>query len=282
MTEDRIRVAVITGAAGGLGKACARKLGQTHRLVLADVDQKSLEHEAAALRRDGCDVAAALKCDVSQRPDVVALADATLDAGFLGALVHTAGLSPALADWPAILQTNLVGTARVLDRFLRLAGPGTVAVCIASMAGHLAPVDPALDAVLDDPLARDLVAKLTPFIPTEGTPDDPLAPATAVYGFTKRGVIRMCENRAVAWSNRAARIASISPGIIDTPMGRKEVETNAPAKALLGMTPLRRLGKPTEIAEAVAFLCSDAASFITGCDLRVDGGSTAVLQRTMR
>ena len=139
--------------------------------------------------------------------------------------------------------------------------------------------DPAMDAVLDDPLAADLEAR---FQSLAGDEPDP----GATYRLAKRGVIRLCERAAVAWGARGGRVVSLSPGLIDTEMGRLELVHNPIKTWMAEMTPVGgdRSGSDTvlpgradDIANTVAFLCSDRASFVSGCDIRVDGGLIAAM-----
>lgn len=279
--SDRVAppLAVVTGACGGMGSACCRVLGGRYRLALADVSSERLDAQAQLLRQEGFDVALAQTADLSDPDAVAALAAAVAEAGRLGVLVHTAGLSPALAGWQDITLTNLRGTRLVLDAFLPLAREGTVAVCIASMGGHTAPEDPDLDAVIGDPLADDLLERLEPLLARHGSPDAPGGLGVPAYNASKRAVLQMVERGVGRWARQGARIVSVSPGFTSTGMGRAELELGA--GGLLQLTPLGRPGTAMDIAAAVAFLCSDAAAFITGCDLRVDGGLTPTFRKVM-
>ena len=268
-------LAVITGANGGIGRAVARRLGARYRLVLADRDESVVARLREGLVEEGYDVALALTTDVASERSVARLATATGEAGTFGTLVHTAGLSPALADWESIVKVNLVGTTYLLDTFIPLAVPGSSAVCIGSTAAHTFPAWAAVDALLDDPTAEDLIPKLESLLRELDTNKTAYSFAVRAYGASKRGTVRLVERSAGQWAERGARIVSVSPGSIVTPMGRKEIQVNPLAAAAADITPLRRFGMPVDIAAAIDFLVSDSASYITGCDLRVDGGIVA-------
>ena len=268
-------LAVITGAYGGTGRAVARRLGARYRLVLAGRDESAVVRLREDLVEEGYDVALAVTTDVTDKRSVEHLAAATAEAGALGTLVHMAGLSPALADWDSVVTVNLVGTAHALDAFLPLAQPGSSAVCVGSVAAYTFPASAAADALLDDPYARDLLPKLECLLREADTQKTAYSFAVRAYGASKRGTLRLVERSVGEWAKRGARIVSVSPGTIVTPMGRTEMAANPLAAAAADITPLRRLGMPADIAAAIDFLVSDSASYITGCDLRVDGGIVA-------
>ena len=271
-------VAVITGALGGIGRACCERLATGYRLALLDLDAEQLNAAAADMASRGIEVALARACDVADADQVGACFEAIGRIGSIGALVHTAGVSPALADWETIIRANIAGTAHVLDACLPLTAVNGAAICIASMAGHGVIPDADLDAALDDPIAADLPARVEPSLTRRLIAGDSYGLASPAYSVSKYAVQRMVAARAATWAQRSARIASISPGLIHTPMGRKEVAENKRAAAVLEAIPGKRWGSPLDIANAAAFLASNEASYITGCDLRVDGGVTA--QRT--
>jgi len=274
MNQQETSVFVITGGAGGMGLTCARRLGKRGKLLLADIAADPLERAAQQLRAEGLRVETQL-CDVSREESVQALAEKAHASGHLAGIAHTAGLSPTMANWQPIIEVDLVGTARLLNAFFPFAEQDTAVVCIASMGGHMsASRQAAVDAILDEPLHPDLLARLEPIITTAPSAKEQSGMA---YALAKYGVIRLCQRKAFAWGEHGARLVSLSPGIIQTSMGKQELEQQPMMQVLIAHTPLRRLGKPEEIASAVDFLLSADASYITGCDLLVDGGVTGAM-----
>lgn len=261
-------LALVIGG-GGMGMSAARRLGQTHRIVLASLSaQKNAEREAE-LRADGID-AIAVRCDITDPASVAELAHFVAQRGPLRTLAHVGALSPAMGQWRDLLQVNLVGATLIERACLELAVQNTAAVFVSSSAGHLAvPPAPEVVAVLDEPLAPDFVEQLEKVV-EEHTP-------LQAYRLTKWALIRMCRLRAPDWGARGARIVSMSPGSIATPMGARELAgPNRQVKLeLMSRLPIAREGTMPETADAIEFLASDRASYITGTDLLVDGGMVA-------
>jgi NAD(P)-dependent dehydrogenase (short-subunit alcohol dehydrogenase family) len=271
-TNERpgLPVALVIGG-GGMGMSAARRLGQSHRVVLASQSAEKNAEREAALREDGID-AVAVQFDVTDPDSVTGLARFVAGHGPLRTLAHVAGLSPAMGDWPRIFSVNLIGTALTERACLELAVPGTAAVFVSSSAGHLAqPPAPEIVAVLDNPLTPDFFGRLGEVVAKEE--QTPLQ----AYRLSKWALNRMCRRRAAAWGAKGARIVSMSPGPIATPMGARELE--GPSRAvklkLMEKLPVAREGTMVETADAIEFLASDKASYITGTDLLVDGGIVA-------
>ena len=274
------RVAVVTGAAGAMGSACAHGLAPSvEMLLLTDLDPDRLRSAGERIEGATGTRVRTLPGDLADGAFVDALATCAGELGQLHALVQTHGLSPSMAGWREILQVDLVAVAALLDAFLPAVVPASAAVCISSMAGQLGEFEPAMDAVLDEARARDFEDR---FRSTFGAEPDP----GSTYRLAKRGVIRQCERAAVPWGARGGRVVSVSPGLIDTGMGRLELDEYAIKAAMADLTPVRagRVGGDTvlpgrvdDVVRAVVFLCSDAAGFVSGCDLRVDGGLVAAM-----
>jgi NAD(P)-dependent dehydrogenase (short-subunit alcohol dehydrogenase family) len=261
-----------------MGRACARELGRSLRLVVTDLDPARLEALAAGLTEEGYAVVAAVAGDLAEPGLADRLIGKAREQGGVRSVIHTAGLSPALAPWDAILTANLVATERLLRALEPQLEDGLAAVLLASMAGHMAARDAAIDALFADPLSPELLPAAAEALQPHVAPGDAYGLASPAYAQSKRAVIRMCEARAAAWGARGARLVSISPGTIWTPMGRAEAQANPGAARVVAATPAGRWGSPLDVSAAAAFLASDAAGFVTGCDLRVDGGVTPALR----
>src|SRR4051794_35396411 len=198
-----VDVVVITGG-GGMGVACARRLGAGSHLVLADFDGTKLGAVVDELTGDGFTVTG-VRVDVSDRSSVDALVAVVRDLGPLRTLVHTAGLSPTQASPARVLEVDMLGTDHVLNAFLDIVEAGTVAVCIASMAGYMsnltAPQEQALTAATTEGL-MDALGEIE------------LGDFGATYGVAKRVNQLRAEKAAVSWGAHGGRVNSISPGII--------------------------------------------------------------------
>jgi NAD(P)-dependent dehydrogenase (short-subunit alcohol dehydrogenase family) len=268
-------VIAIVGS-GGMGVAIAHRLGSGRTIVLSDVDSRNLDAATRTLSANGHDVHTGT-VDVTSPRSVTEFAEFAATFGPIANLVHTAGVSPEQADVDTILQVDLLGVALVLEQFGEVIETGGAGVVIASMAGHF---HPAMDKGVEHELAscpsQDLLA-----IPA-------CAPATfrnpqEAYGFAKRANQLRVAAAASGWGKRGARVNSISPGVISTAMGNQELNgsTGTVIKSMIDRSAAGRIGTPDDIAAAVEFLLSPAASFITGTDLVVDGGVTGAVRAGM-
>jgi NAD(P)-dependent dehydrogenase (short-subunit alcohol dehydrogenase family) len=237
-------------------------------VLLVDVDDGKLAEARSMLSARGANVET-LQCDVTAPADVAAIADRVRAAGRFRCLVHTVGVSPEMADARTVLEVDLVGSVRVTDAVFPLVATGSSAILFGSIAGY-SDVDPAVEKLLCDPLTDGLFTTL------EQALGQPMDSATA-YVLAKRGVMRLAERLATPWGAKGGRVVAISPGLIDTAMGRLELERQPIIPQMIELTPVKRPESPLpgrvgEIAALVAFLESDGAGFISGCDIRVDGG----------
>ena len=215
-------VGIVTGAARGMGAACAERMaGMVDVLVLVDRDDVLLATQADMLAAAG--YRAQLEpfvLDVKDPGGITRLAARVAELGPLRAVAHAAGVSPTMADWRDILTVNLIGTARLVEACRALAVQDTAVVCFASVAALLAldQGDLPPDAVLDDPLAGGFLERI----------HEAVGPAIEdpgmAYTWSKRGVHRLVRREAVRFGRVGARICSVTPGMIDTPMGRQEAE----------------------------------------------------------
>ncbi|MBV8949259.1 MAG: SDR family oxidoreductase [Actinobacteria bacterium] len=253
-------VTVITGAARGMGRACLERLrGNADRLVAVDLDAPDV------------DGAVGIACDVSDAEAVDRLANRVRELGSLRGLAHAAGISPTMSDSRRVFEVDLVGTQLLLDAFEPLVEPGSAAVCFASSAAYVMSLqgdDPELDALVDDPLVPGFLDRCAARLPDSGL----------AYGWAKRGVIRAAARASVTWGRRGGRVNSLSPGLIDTPMNAQEFASQPMMQVMLDSTPLARLGRAEEVADLVAFLLSDQASFVSGIDVLIDGAMLAGLR----
>ena len=256
---------------GGMGQAIARRLGSGKTMLLADNNESALASVAESLSANGHDVDSR-RVDVSSPESVHELATHAASLGSVTQVAHTAGLSPSQACAEAILAVDLLGVALVLDAFGDVIAPGGAGVVIASMAGH---IFPPLTAEQERALAHTPAAELSGLDFASQVTDPGLA-----YGIAKQANHIRVRAASARWGRRGARVNSISPGIISTPMGQQELASPVGdgMRAMIAASATGRLGTPDDIAAAAAFLLGPDASFITGTDLLVDGGVIAAIK----
>ena len=245
------RIALVTGAASGIGRATVQLFAaEGAHVYVTDVNGAAAEATAAELVKAGL-AAQAIAADVSLGQDVTAMfRTVERTHGRLDVLVNNAGLNVrgdfrhlTDADWARIREVNLDGVVRVArDGFalLKASGRGSL-INVASIMAHRG--------------LRQLTA----------------------YSATKGAVTALTRGLAVEYAPFGIRVNALCPGFVHTPLTARALRNPAIEKALVEGTALRRLGQPEEIARAALFLASDEASYVTGAELAVDGGMSAVL-----
>lgn len=264
-------ISVITGG-GGIGLATAHIVGRSRPVVLVDVHKERLDAAVEDLRSHDVD-ATPVTCDITDADSVASLLRAAQSAGIVHSLIHTAGVSPSMTSPEAIMKINALGTVHLNEAFLRSAHQGFVSVNVASMAAHLAPqiLMPTRHfhhALSDE---KRFLAKMNSAVriaPTQMR-------SGMAYSISKSFVIWYATTQAKRFGGRGARLLSVSPGSIDTEMGRLE-ERNGSA-AMLKRAALKRFGTAEEVAELLAFCADDKASYLTGTDIVCDGGISGSL-----
>lgn len=257
----------ITGGTGGIGTSCARTLKE-YKLVITDYSEKDVAKAVDNLKADGFD-AVGIACDITQKADVEKLMEFSQKQGNFSGLIHTAGVSGSAQNIRKVYDIDLVGTQLIIDEFFKIATKNAVLVLFSSMMGHTVPANPEYDSALLNPQDEPSFATVSKFVSNN---------ADTMYNFAKRGVLLLCKENAFRFGEKGARIVSVSPGVIMTPMGEKAAEEHPERMEVLKkLTPLGSTGTPEDIAAAVKFLISEKAQFITGCDLLIDGGITTQL-----
>ncbi|WP_290871482.1 SDR family oxidoreductase [Aquabacterium sp.] len=262
-------VLIVIGA-GYIGQAIARRIGAGKRVVVANHSPASTKAAADVLADAGFEVTEAV-VDISSRASVQALVDQAQALGPITGLVQAAGVSPSQAPIDTILHVDLYGTALVLELVGQVIAPGGSGVVISSQSGHRLPaLTPEQDRLLATTPTEELL-KLPMLQP--GQVRDTLH----AYQLSKRGNALRVMAEAVRWGERGARINTISPGIVMTPLARDEL--NGPRGAgyrhMIEACAVRRAGTPDEVANVAALLMGPDGGFITGSDFLMDGGVTA-------
>jgi NAD(P)-dependent dehydrogenase (short-subunit alcohol dehydrogenase family) len=243
------KTALVTGAGSGIGRAAALAFAHSGaNVMVSDVNEAGGAETVAMIEAAG-GTARFQRCDVGNGDDIAALVDATVAAfGKLDCAFNNAGINNLAADeyedavWERAIAVNLSGVMRCMREEARVmlpAGGGTI-VNTASING--------------------LVGN----------------PAQPAYSAAKHGVVGLTRHAALRWATQGIRVNAVCPGVIETGMTAPLFADENMRKVVNSMTPMGRSGKASEIAEAVVWLCSDAASFVTGHPLVIDGGATAI------
>jgi NAD(P)-dependent dehydrogenase (short-subunit alcohol dehydrogenase family) len=262
-------VIVVIGA-GQIGQAIARRVGVAKHVVLADRSEANARAAAEVMGNAGYDVTVET-VDVSSRKAVHALVEKTTGLGEITGLIHAAGVSPSQASPETVLRVDLYGTALVLEEFGNVMASGGSGVVISSQSGHRLPPltldeNRALALTLTEELLK--LAFLQP-----GQVKDSLH----AYQLAKRGNSLRVMAEAVRWGKRGARVNTISPGIVMTPLAKDELTgpRGEGYRRMIEGSVAKRAGTPDEVGAVGALLMGPDGGFITGSDFLMDGGVTA-------
>jgi len=262
-------VIVVVGA-GQIGQAIARRVSAGKHVLLADLRKENADAAAEVLANAGYEVSTAT-VDASSRESVHALVKTATGLGDVTGLIHAAGVSPTQASPAMILKVDLYGTALVLEEFGNVIARGGAGVVIASQSGHRLP---ALTVEQSKALATTPVEEL---LSLSFLQPDQVKDSLHAYQLSKRGNSLRVMAEAVRWGKRGARVNTISPGIIVTPLARDELTgpRGEGYRRMINLCAARRAGTPDEVGTVGALLMGPDGAFITGSDFLMDGGVTA-------
>lgn len=266
MTKD---VMILTGA-GQIGMAIARRMGADKKIIIGDKNINNAKTIAEIMTNAGFDVEAT-EMDLSSRESIKKMIAEAQKYGEIAMLINAAGVSPSQAPIDVILKVDLYGTAVLLEEVGKVIKKGGVGVTISSQSGHRMP---ALTAKEDELLATTPTEEL---LKLNMLQPENIRDTLHAYQMAKRCNVKRVMAEAVKWGKRGARINSVSPGIIVTPLAIDEF--NGPRgdfyKNMFANCPAGRPGTADEVANVAELLMSPNGSFITGTDFLIDGGATA-------
>ena len=262
--------ATVVIGAGSIGQAVARRVSAGKHVLLADLRQENADAAAEVLKDAGFTVSTAT-VDVSKRAAIHALVQKATALGDVTGVIHAAGVSPTQASPATILAVDLYGTALVLEEFGQVIARGGAGVVIASQSGHrLGALTAEQNKALATAPADELLA--LPWLQPDQVKD-----SLHAYQLAKRGNSLRVMAEAVKWGKRGARLNTISPGIIITPLARDELSgpRGDGYRRMIDVCPVGRAGTPDEVGNVGALLMGPEGAFITGSDFLMDGGVTA-------
>lgn len=261
---------IIWMGAGQIGLAIVRRIASGKKIVIGDRSLVNARAAADALNGSGFD-AVALEADLSSRESILSLISEACKYGDIRYLVNSAGVSPSQASIETILKVDLYGTAVLLEEVGKLIVSGGSGVTVPSQSGYRMPaLTPEADRLLATTPAEELLA-------LEMLRPENIRDTLHAYQMAKRCNVKRVMAEAVKWGERGARLNSLSPGIIVTPLAIDEF--NGPRggfyKNMFAKCPAGRPGTADEVAHVAELLLEDKGAFITGSDFLIDGGATA-------
>lgn len=263
------KVMILTGA-GQIGMAIARRMGYGMKIVIGDKKKENGDAVSRIMNEAGFDTVA-VEMDLSSRESIRNLIHEAQKYGRISMLVNAAGVLPSQASVETILNVDLYGTAVLLEEVGNVIEEGGVGVTISSQSGHRMPaLTPEEDELLACTPAEELLS-------LDLLQPDKIRDTLHAYQMAKRCNEKRVMAESVKWGAKGARINSISPGIIVTPLAVDEF--NGPRgdfyKNMFAKCPAGRPGTADEVANVAELLLSDRGAFITGTDFLIDGGATA-------
>ena len=262
-------VVLLTGA-GQIGMAIARRIGYGKKIIIGDKSVGNAQTVSKILNEAGFDTEA-YECDISSRDSIKNLIGNALEFGEITRFINAAGVSPSQAPIEAILKVDLYGTALLLEEVGKVIKEEGTGVIISSQSGHRMKQ---LGAVIDEQLATTPAEEL---LDLEVLQVENIEDTLHAYQLAKRCNVKRVMYEACRWGEKGARINSISPGIIVTPLAIDEF--NGPRgdfyKNMFANCPSGRPGTADEVATVAELLLENQGSFITGSDILIDGGATA-------
>lgn len=261
---------IIWMGAGQIGLAIVRRIASGKKIVIGDRSLVNARAAADALNGSGFD-AVALEADLSSRESILSLISEACKYGDIRYLVNSAGVSPSQASIETILKVDLYGTAVLLEEVGKVIVSGGSGVTVSSQSGYRMPaLTPEADRLLATTPAEELLA-------LEMLRPENIQDTLHAYQMAKRCNVKRVMAEAVKWGERGARLNSLSPGIIVTPLAIDEF--NGPRGGfynnMFAKCPAGRPGTADEVAHVAELLLEDKGAFITGSDFLIDGGATA-------
>ncbi len=268
--DKMIQPVLLLCGAGQIGMAIARRVAAGMKIIVGDKSLSNAESVAQIMRNAGFD-AIAFEMDLSSRTSIRRFIAKGKEFGDITKMVNAAGVSPSQASIETILRVDLLGTAILLEEVGKVIVKGGTGITISSQSGHRMP---ALTAIQDRQLATT---------PTDQLLNLPMLQADEIhdtlhaYQLAKRCNVKRVMYESIRWGERGARLNSISPGIIVTPLAIDEFNGHRGDfyKNMFAKCPAGRPGTADEVADVAALLMSEAGAFITGADFLIDGGATA-------
>lgn len=262
-------VMILTGA-GQIGMACARRIGYGKKIIVGDKSIENAKSIAEIMNNAGFDVVA-MECDISLRESILNLISEAQKYGEIKYFINAAGVSPSQAPIETILKVDLYGTAVLLEEVGKVIAKGGVGITISSQSGKRIPQ---LGNEIDKKLATTCTEEL---LNLDVLKPENVKDTLHAYQLAKRCNEKRVMFEACNWGKRGARINSISPGIIVTPLAIDEF--NGPRgdfyKNMFVKCPAGRPGTADEVANVAELIMSEKGAFITGTDFLIDGGATA-------